>query len=309
MRLLLGACLLIPVILTPGCAAPEKRQEPATQPAADPLAAARAAYLARDYQRALSLLRPLAEQNIPEAQYALGYMYYFGQGMPRNREAADYWVERAAARGYAKAEIALRQLGARRAPQPGSAETAPGEDTTAAKDDVQERTTVNHAPPTEPTPPTEPVPPAATSPAARQDAAPAAKPGPKEPTVKPAVIPAAAAKVPGPAPRQQAGDEVHGDDWLRSRDPSHFTIQLVASARKKAILDYIKQNDIRDKAAYFQDQGHEQPWYCIVYDDFPDFQKAQQALTGLHKKLHGASPWIRRFSSIQKAMETPAAAR
>lgn len=292
LHLLLGACLLIPIVLAQGCASPQKQHVPAVQPATDPLEAAKAAYRAGDYGRAASLLSSLAHQNVPEAQYALGYMHYFGQGIPRNREVAEYWIERAAAQGYAKAEIARKQLGAQHTPQPDVADAVHGGETAVAKDDVQAREVVSN------TLPPEPLPSAADAP--EPAAEPIAVP-PAEPATAPETLPDA----PQPVAEQRVDEAVRGVDWLRSRAPDHYTIQLVAGAREKDIIRYIRQNNIADKATYFQDHGHDRPWFCVVYGDFPDFRKAQQALTELAAKLRGASPWIRRFRSIQKTLATP----
>ncbi len=73
-------------------------------------ARAQALYLAEDYEAAAVMMRPLAEHGHLQAQYALGYMYYFGLGVPRNEREAIRWLGVAAARGNAKAKTALEIL-------------------------------------------------------------------------------------------------------------------------------------------------------------------------------------------------------
>ena len=51
---------------------------------AGPFEDAQAAHSRRDYATALRLWRPLADQGNAEAQYALGFMYDGGQGVPKN---------------------------------------------------------------------------------------------------------------------------------------------------------------------------------------------------------------------------------
>lgn len=46
-----------------------------------------------------------------DAQYALGYMYYYGQDVERNNEKARYWIEKSANQGQENAITALRLLG------------------------------------------------------------------------------------------------------------------------------------------------------------------------------------------------------
>ena len=71
---------------------------------------ARAAYSQKDYGQTLILLNTLVQQNNAEAQYALGYMYRYGQGLPRNQERASYWITLAAKNGCVKAQAALQLM-------------------------------------------------------------------------------------------------------------------------------------------------------------------------------------------------------
>ena len=68
---------------------------------------ARTAYSQKDYGQTLILLNTLVQKNNAEAQYALGYMYRYGQGLPRNQERASYWITLAAKNGCIKAQTAL----------------------------------------------------------------------------------------------------------------------------------------------------------------------------------------------------------
>jgi len=60
----------------------------------------KAAYLARDYPKALEILRPLAERGDAAAQVTLGIMYDYGQGVPEDDTTAVLWYERAALQGH-----------------------------------------------------------------------------------------------------------------------------------------------------------------------------------------------------------------
>lgn len=51
-----------------------------------------------------------AEQGDPDAQYLLGRMYYFGDGVAENREEAARWHTRAADQGHAEAKYVLGLL-------------------------------------------------------------------------------------------------------------------------------------------------------------------------------------------------------
>lgn len=102
----------------------------ATQPehaAGDGFAAARSAYLAQDYERALALMKQEAEAGNPRAQYTLGYMYYNGQGVVPSSELALKWIRAAAAKGEPRALEALGRLAsaATQPATPAEAQTAP----------------------------------------------------------------------------------------------------------------------------------------------------------------------------------------
>jgi len=64
----------------------------------------------QDYRQAFVRLLPEAKAGQVDAQYAVGYMYYYGQGVIENRKKARYWIERAAANGQADALHAIQIL-------------------------------------------------------------------------------------------------------------------------------------------------------------------------------------------------------
>lgn len=65
---------------------------------------AEAAYAREDYPTAFRLWRPLAEQGSARAQFKLGYMYAFGQGVPQDYSQANLWYRRAAEQGNVDAQ-------------------------------------------------------------------------------------------------------------------------------------------------------------------------------------------------------------
>ncbi|MBH64573.1 MAG: hypothetical protein CL569_19435 [Alphaproteobacteria bacterium] len=60
-----------------------------------------AAYQAGDYQKAIRLWKPLAEQGGVDAQSYLGLMYDFGEGVPKDDAKAVHWYRKAAEQGHA----------------------------------------------------------------------------------------------------------------------------------------------------------------------------------------------------------------
>jgi TPR repeat protein len=69
--------------------------------------AASAAYQSGNYEAALRLARPLAEQGDARAQSVLGLAYYRGRGVPRDHTEAANWFGRAASHGDVAAQYYL----------------------------------------------------------------------------------------------------------------------------------------------------------------------------------------------------------
>jgi len=65
---------------------------------ADQLKEGTAAFKAGNYQKALELFKPLAEQGDVNAQYNLGLMYMAGQGVPEDHVLAHKWFNLSASR-------------------------------------------------------------------------------------------------------------------------------------------------------------------------------------------------------------------
>lgn len=75
----------------------------------NPVAEGIVAFRAEDYRTAFLVLKPEAVRGRPDAQYAVGYMYYYGKGVVENRKRAWYWINKAANQGQADA-IAARTI-------------------------------------------------------------------------------------------------------------------------------------------------------------------------------------------------------
>lgn len=65
----------------------------------------------QDYRQAFIRLKPEAEKGQADAQYAIGYMYYYGQGVVEDRKKAWYWITCAAKAGQVDAQQAVKILG------------------------------------------------------------------------------------------------------------------------------------------------------------------------------------------------------
>ncbi len=64
----------------------------------------------QDYRQAFIRLMPEAKGGNPDAQYAIGYMYYYGQGVTEDRTKAWFWITCAAKKGQPDAKEAVKIL-------------------------------------------------------------------------------------------------------------------------------------------------------------------------------------------------------
>lgn len=68
------------------------------------------AFQQQHYKESAALLTPLAINGDAKAQYALGYLYYYGKGVEQSQAIANNWFRRAAKQGHSKAQQALNTL-------------------------------------------------------------------------------------------------------------------------------------------------------------------------------------------------------
>ena len=74
---------------------------------AGPLTDANAALRRGDFETALALVQPLADQGLAVAELVLGVMHGGGHGVPQNDAEAASWLQRAADQGCAEAQTIL----------------------------------------------------------------------------------------------------------------------------------------------------------------------------------------------------------
>lgn len=79
--------------------------------------AARLSYIRKEKDYVRYLMRE-ANMGDPDAQYALGYLYYYGrETLPQDIIRASYWIHEAASQHHPAAKVALEILGRRGIPR------------------------------------------------------------------------------------------------------------------------------------------------------------------------------------------------
>jgi TPR repeat protein len=69
-----------------------------------------ASFTSGDFKSAFHQLLPLAAEGIPQAEYGVGYMYYYGYGIIQDSESGLFWMKKAARAQYKPAIRALAAI-------------------------------------------------------------------------------------------------------------------------------------------------------------------------------------------------------
>jgi len=64
----------------------------------------------KNYTEAFQELKPAAERGNKDAQYAVGYMYFYGKGVEKDKKSGRKWINKAAKQGQPQAIRAMERL-------------------------------------------------------------------------------------------------------------------------------------------------------------------------------------------------------
>lgn len=229
---------------------------------------ARKAFIDQDYKRASLAIRPLAEQGHAKSQYALGYLYRHGLGVPKDDRKALIWIKKSATQGYAPAQKALTAFESGTSPvfsESAQAANLPTPSPTS-NPTIQPKPTAQRTPPK----------PARTiTPSYKQ---------------KPAVR-----SQPSTATQTAA---IRDESWIKTQNPGHFTIQIVSSMKSNSAKKFIQSTGITRNAAIYP-TSEDKVWVAIVYGSYESYGDARKALESLSPTLRSKTPFVRKFENIQ----------
>jgi len=102
---------------------------------------------------------------------------------------------------------------------------------------------------------------------------------------------------------------IHSEKWLLSQESSLYTIQLMGARKEALLFNFVEKNQLleQNEIAYYQTTFKEKPWFQLLYGVYATKKDAQSAADNLPLKIRKSSPWIRRLSSVQKAIRRKAA--
>ena len=87
-------------------------------------------------------------------------------------------------------------------------------------------------------------------------------------------------------------------EWIRGRNPEHYTLQLSAMSGEQAVKAFIKKQSQGGSFAYYRKKQKGRNFYVAIYGSFSNRVDAEKAAA----RFASLKPWIRNFGSIQKIM-------
>jgi septal ring-binding cell division protein DamX len=97
---------------------------------------------------------------------------------------------------------------------------------------------------------------------------------------------------------------IRREKWLLSKEPSHYTIQLMGVRKESLLFDFVRENNLLEKneIAFYQTTFQDAPWFQLLYGVYETKVEALAAAENLPAKIRKSSPWVRRLSGVQRAI-------
>jgi hypothetical protein len=262
------------------------------------------------YNCSLSKIEAAAERGDPDAQYALGYMYFYGIGTVRDPKAAQLWIHRSASQGQPLAIKAGHIIthkdgsGATYGPQSssnGKVEMGSSEDGASAGGPVPQykSTNIDEANKKAPSKPLTDYLPAykqshSSSPV--QDTL-KKKPGETDAPAQAQTPPADAGKA---TTSQRQSTPMSRAETELMQAKGAYTLQLMASVDLQAIKDFLNQHQLNGNAKYFHASYRGNTWYVLLYGNYASLAQAHVALNSLPPAVKALHPWVKSTEIVKK---------
>lgn len=287
------------------------------------------------YGCSIEKIQQAAENGDPDAQYALGYMYYYGIDTVRDSETATLWIKRASDQGQplAKKALSLMNSGVQftdfhqsvtgnseTAAAPGSGDDKPTSSNTIVYQKGEDVTKLNSGTPAEPL--SHHLPAYRHSQSSKKDVL-SAKPqdsnaasaeSPSQTnlsslkitdprltsTAEPIVAKSVSQGISSESNTTPSKMETATDTQLASNDAGDFTMQLMASDKLSDLKSFAKANQLDNQAHYYHTSLRGKSWYMLTYGKYSSEKQAMEALSQLPKNLKSYHPWVKSFATVEE---------
>jgi DamX protein len=256
-----------------GCAHKPQAKAPVTYGSFANTKACKDTPFLQKYGCSLDKIEKAAEQSDPDAQYALGYMYYYGIGTVRDQQTAKLWIERSADQGQSLAIKAIKLIDHTDYPKMGGVSIQKGAKNYSALGVVKT----------------------------------ASKMAPKHAVQghKTAKMVALKSGVGSNVKKVQVPALKHDQSIkVLKAIRHHYTLQLMASHDLKLVKQFIARSPLHKKMSYYRTKFQNKAWYVVIYGDYQSAAAARMALNQLPKLLRARHPWVKSFARVQKEILT-----
>ncbi|OGT46701.1 MAG: hypothetical protein A3E82_01280 [Gammaproteobacteria bacterium RIFCSPHIGHO2_12_FULL_38_11] len=274
------------------------------------------------YKCSINKIQSAAENGSADAQYALGYMYYYGIGTVQDKQTASLWIQRSAAQGQplAKKAWTLINTGAtftdlHRAAAEG---TDQGVTDTVAEQEPADVTQMNA---TKPTAPISTYLPAykqtqsqnkSSTTVANNTTATAVS------SIKRVSDPRLASNAKPVVEKNSttmaaAGSAVMSNNSqvitaqtspAVSSAAGKYTVQLMGSEKLSDLKSFIAENHLGSAAAYFETKLNNKPWFMLTYGQYSTEKQAALALAQLPRTAQVNHPWVKTLATVQQEVQS-----
>jgi TPR repeat protein len=101
-----------------------------------------------------------------------------------------------------------------------------------------------------------------------------------------------------------ASDSVLGQEWIRQQDPEHFTIQVIALLDSKRLYDFVERHRDYGPLAIYEQTWQGKPLWVLVQGNYEDVNLAREAVRIFPEDLQERDNlWIRRFAMVQRLLK------
>lgn len=275
------------------------------------------------YNCSITRIQAAAENGDADAQYALGYMYYYGIDTVKDQQTAALWIKRSAEQGQplAKKAWSLIDSGSSFSDLHQAAASAAGVSTTAAPGEGDDAPTPNntivHQKPEDVTQlnaqtPSEPI----------TKYLPAYRHSTQTGSNKPAVLDTIQNENASSKPQDTTAQNKLTHPAVQITDPrlssnakpvvasatapelsNDFTVQLMASDHLGDVKNFIAEHKLGSQAQYFRTANQGKPWYMLTYGKYASAAQAEKALQTLPHDLKKHEPWVKSLATIEKEVQ------
>lgn len=96
------------------------------------------------------------------------------------------------------------------------------------------------------------------------------------------------------------GITIHPSTWILQQNPSHYTIQVIALRKKQDLQTLIAPHPELTPYAIYTQQKNNQPIYVLIQGVYATLESARQAQSQFPKTIQPPkNTWIRKFEKIQ----------